>query len=120
MPRHVCATSLGVTYAICATLLGRIFSSLLRKSASAGPEQGANSGGGTETAKVPRRLVRDPVCGMTLRSAEIAFQENYKSKTYSFCSDSCRKKFLADPGKYTAQKANVAGIPKDEASERHD
>ena len=44
--------------------------------------------------------VRDPVCGMTLKPADIGFQENYQGKTYSFCSDSCRKKFLADPGKY--------------------
>jgi YHS domain-containing protein len=64
--------------------------------------------------------VRDPVCGMTMKAAQIAFQENYLGKTYSFCSDSCRKKFLGDPGKYAGQKANVAAIPKDEASERHD
>jgi len=69
--------------------------------------------------------MRDPVCGMTLKPAGIAFQENYQDKTYSFCSDSCRKKFLADPGKYAGAKANVAAIPKEEApkeaaAERHD
>ena len=64
--------------------------------------------------------VRDPVCGMTLKPADIAFQENYQGKTFSFCSDSCRKKFLADPGKYAGQKGNVAAIPKDEAGQRHD
>jgi membrane fusion protein, copper/silver efflux system len=64
--------------------------------------------------------VRDPVCGMTLKPAETAFQENYQGKTYSFCSESCRKKFLADPAKYAGQKANVAAIPKEEAAERHD
>src|SRR4051794_2817014 len=70
---------------------------------------------------------RDPVCGMTLKPAEIAAQENYESKTYSFCSDSCRKKFLADPGKYAGGKTSVAAVPKDEAlgkaapkAERHD
>jgi Cu+-exporting ATPase len=56
--------------------------------------------------------VRDPVCGMTLKPAEIAFQENYQGKTFSFCSDSCRKKFLADPGKYATQST--------EAAQRHD
>ena len=64
--------------------------------------------------------MRDPVCGMTLKTADIAFQENFQGKTYSFCSDSCRKKFLADPAKFAGQKANVAAIPRDEASERHD
>jgi YHS domain-containing protein len=51
--------------------------------------------------------VRDPVCGMSLKPAEIAFQENYQGKTFSFCSDTCRKKFLADPGKY-AQASGAA------------
>jgi YHS domain-containing protein len=72
--------------------------------------------GGTQSAAA----VRDPVCGMTLKPADIAFQENYQGKTFSFCSDSCRKKFLADPGKYAGQKANVAAIPKDEAAQQHD
>jgi membrane fusion protein, copper/silver efflux system len=72
--------------------------------------------GGTDAAAD----VRDPVCGMTLKPADIAFQENYQGKTYSFCSDSCRKKFLADPQKYAGAKADVAAIPKDEAAGRHD
>lgn len=64
--------------------------------------------------------VRDPVCGMDLKPADIAFQENYQGKTFSFCSDSCRKKFLADPGKCAGQKASVAALPKTEAAQRHD
>jgi Cu(I)/Ag(I) efflux system membrane fusion protein len=71
---------------------------------------------GTESAGA----VRDPVCGMTLKPADIAFQENYQGKAFSFCSDSCRKKFLADPGKYVGVKSNVAAIPKKEAGQRHD
>ncbi len=63
---------------------------------------------------------RDPVCGMMLKPADIAFQENFDGKTYSFCSDSCRKKFLSAPAKYAAQKANLAATPPGEASERHD
>jgi YHS domain-containing protein len=64
--------------------------------------------------------VRDPVCGMTLKQADIAFQENYQGRTFSFCSDSCRKKFLADPGKYAGAKAGIAAIPHTEAAERND
>lgn len=66
------------------------------------------------------REARDPVCGMTLQAAEIAFQENYQGKTYSFCSDSCRRKFLANPEKYAGKKADVAAIPNGEAAQRHD
>jgi Cu(I)/Ag(I) efflux system membrane fusion protein len=64
--------------------------------------------------------LRDPVCGMTLKAAEVAFQENYQGKTYNFCSDSCRKKFLADPARYAGVKANVAAMAEDQAGARHD
>jgi Cu(I)/Ag(I) efflux system membrane fusion protein len=77
---------------------------------------GKSTGAGTAAAGD----VGDPVCGMTLKQADIAFQENYQGKTYSFCSDSCRKKFLADPGKYTGAKAGIAAIPHSEAAERND
>jgi membrane fusion protein, copper/silver efflux system len=64
--------------------------------------------------------VRDPVCGMTLKASAVAAQENYQGKTYSFCSDSCRKKFLADPAKYAGKKAEMAAVPSEEAAPRHD
>jgi YHS domain-containing protein len=57
---------------------------------------------------------------MTLKAAEVAFQENYQGKTYNFCSDSCRKKFLADPARYAGVKANVAAMAEDQAGARHD
>jgi len=50
----------------------------------------------------------DPVCQMvvdpaTARSAEV------DGKTYYFCSEGCRTKFVADPGKYlNAQKPDLA------------
>jgi RND family efflux transporter MFP subunit len=64
--------------------------------------------------------VRDPVCGMVLKPADMAFQERYQGRTFSFCSDSCRKKFLADPGKYAGSLAGVAAIDNHEAAQRHD
>ncbi len=44
----------------------------------------------------------DPVCEMvvdpkTARSAEV------RGKTYYFCSEGCRTKFAAEPGKYLAR-----------------
>jgi Cu+-exporting ATPase len=62
----------------------------------------------------------DPVCGMVLKPADIASQENHQGKTYSFCSESCRKKFLAEPGKYAGPHAGMAAIPNHEAAQRHD
>jgi YHS domain-containing protein len=75
---------------------------------------------GKSTGAATAGAVRDPVCGMTLKPAEIAVQENYGGKTYSFCSDSCRKKFLAEPGKYAGAKAGMAALPHGEAAERND
>lgn len=64
--------------------------------------------------------VRDPVCGMALKPSEVAAHENYHGKTYTFCSDSCRRKFLGDPAKYTGKKAELAAIRSGEAAQRHD
>jgi YHS domain-containing protein len=64
--------------------------------------------------------LRDPVCGMTLKPGEVAFKETYQGKTFNFCSDSCRKKFTADPGKYAATKAAIASIVADQAAHKND
>jgi Cu(I)/Ag(I) efflux system membrane fusion protein len=80
-----------------------------KPSAKSASETTAKSRGKAGSAEA-----RDPVCGMTLKPADIAFQENYQGKTFSFCSDTCRKKFLADPGKYAAR--NTHG----EAAQQHD
>jgi YHS domain-containing protein len=84
-----------------ARLLGRIFSSLARNSASVRPEQGANSGGGTETAKVPRRLVRDPVCGMHLDET-LAIPMREGDELLHFCSIACRDAYVVSSKKFAA------------------
>ena len=63
---------------------------------------------------------QDPVCGMPLKPSEVAFKESYKGREYNFCSDTCRKKFLADPERYVAQKAANASTPPDQAAHVHD
>jgi RND family efflux transporter MFP subunit len=64
--------------------------------------------------------VHDPVCGMTLKTNEVKFTESYRGKTFHFCSDSCRKKFLADPGKYAGATVANDGMTKDRAAGSHD
>jgi len=44
--------------------------------------------------------VKDPVCGMEINPAQAAGQRDYDGATYFFCSDSCQKKFDADPAQY--------------------
>jgi Cu(I)/Ag(I) efflux system membrane fusion protein len=64
--------------------------------------------------------VRDPVCGMTLKPGEIAFQVTFRSKKFSLCSDSCRKKFQANPGSYAEGHGSVAALAQDGAAHGHD
>ncbi|MCB2426204.1 MULTISPECIES: heavy metal translocating P-type ATPase [Gammaproteobacteria] len=59
-------------------------------SASCCSGQRAEPSGGTLT---------DPVCGMAVTATSLHKAE-FRGKTYSFCSASCRKKFVANPTDY--------------------
>ena len=39
---------------------------------------------------------KDPICGMTVEETS-AFHAERDGKTFYFCSDHCKKKFLATP-----------------------
>ena len=39
---------------------------------------------------------KDPICGMTVDKAT-ALHEERDGKSFSFCSEGCRQKFLAEP-----------------------
>ena len=65
--------------------------------------------------------VIDPVCGMTVDPAKATARVEREGATVFFCSDHCRKKFEADPGKYlhaaqstakpTAPLVSLGGLP---------
>ncbi len=46
----------------------------------------------------------DPVCGMQISISK--FDATFKGHTYHFCSEGCKKKFQADPSKYTSGTAS--------------
>ena len=48
----------------------------------------------------PAVLVTDPVCGMRIAPDAAAGTAEHHGHRYFFCSDSCRKRFLADPARY--------------------
>jgi Cu+-exporting ATPase len=50
----------------------------------------------------------DLVCGMTV-SKDSPHRANYDGTDYFFCSDGCRKKFVAEPGKYIGKADNHSG-----------
>ena len=49
----------------------------------------------------------DPVCGMQVRTAS-ALSAEHAGRTYYFCNDKCRSKFLADPERYVASSERAA------------
>jgi len=50
----------------------------------------------------------DPVCKMTVKIAGAKITADYKGKTYYFCAEGCKTKFLADPEKYLQKPAEEA------------
>src|SRR5437763_3269121 len=54
----------------------------------------------------------DPVCGMTVDpDAPRGGTHVYAGTAYHFCSEGCRRKFAADPGKYLAGHREAMGAP---------
>ncbi len=45
-------------------------------------------------------MTKDPVCGMAIDGTKAAASTTYQGKTYSFCRDDCKAKFLQDPARY--------------------
>jgi len=42
----------------------------------------------------------DPVCGMTIDPQEAAAEQDYRGRTYYFCSEECHRRFVAEPDEY--------------------
>lgn len=53
----------------------------------------------------PEDLPKDPVCGMAVTGPLFVLHEGSR---YHFCSERCRQKFLAEPGRYTGADAPQA------------
>lgn len=49
-------------------------------------------------------VVVDPVCGMELNRADAAGSAEFEGKTYYFCVEACRQKFLDDPSSFIASR----------------
>ncbi len=45
-------------------------------------------------------MAKDPVCGMDVDPHTAKFRADHAGRTYYFCADRCRTKFIADPLKY--------------------
>jgi P-type Cu+ transporter len=57
-------------------------------------------------AQATTDVLKDPVCGMTV-TEESKYYEEFKGKTYFFCSDKCQSKFHSSPVQYIAKPATT-------------
>lgn len=71
---------------------------------------------GTNTRRTPPEKARDPVCGMTVDTAN-AKSSLYDGRVYYFCSQSCRDKFESSPASYA--KGESGEKPTMEQSHEH-
>ena len=63
--------------------------------------------GGSRVAAAARTELElvDPVCGMEIEAGPGNPRAEYRGKTYFFCSESCRSRFLKNPETYTSRKS---------------
>lgn len=45
-------------------------------------------------------MVKDPVCGMEIRTKDAAATEEHEGRTFYFCSGLCHDRFMGDPHRY--------------------
>ena len=67
----------------------------------------------------PEALLRDPVCGMTVKPDAGKPTTEHDGHLIHFCSDGCRTKFLGDPETYVTAKDPVCGMNVDRADAAH-
>ncbi|AZO04903.1 MULTISPECIES: heavy metal translocating P-type ATPase [unclassified Mesorhizobium] len=70
-------------------------------------------------ASAAEAVIRDPVCGMTVDPAAGKPTAEHGGRTFHFCSERCRTKFVAEPESYLTATDPVCGMSVDRASARH-
>jgi Cu+-exporting ATPase len=58
----------------------------------------------------------DPVCGMTIDPAKTTHHAEHGGRTFHFCSDRCRTRFLAEPDRFLAKAADAVPAAADSAA----
>jgi Cu+-exporting ATPase len=53
-------------------------------------------------------MTRDHVCDMEVDERTAPARYEYQGDTYYFCSEACKKKFVADPESYVSRKESSA------------
>ena len=53
----------------------------------------------------------DPVCGMKIKKSDAKATYEYNGKTYYFCMEGCKEKFVKEPAKYVNADENKVTCP---------
>ncbi|MGZ2487135.1 Cu+-exporting ATPase [Rhizobium pisi] len=69
--------------------------------------------------KAADAATRDPVCGMTVDPQAGKPSLDHAGRTYHFCSEGCRTKFVAAPQDYITAKDPVCGMAVDRSTAKH-
>jgi YHS domain-containing protein len=67
--------------------------------------------GAYAAGQAPADTAKDPVCGMSVKTAGNTLTAEYQGKTYYFCSADCKAAFLKDPAKFAGAKAPGTPVP---------
>ncbi|MCB8838747.1 heavy metal translocating P-type ATPase [Aurantimonas sp. VKM B-3413] len=76
-------------------------------------------GHGKEDDGAKDAVIRDPVCGMTVDPDAGKPTAEHDGRTVHFCSEGCRKKFVAAPEDYLTAKDPVCGMSVERIDARH-
>src|SRR4029077_1778950 len=68
------------------------------------------------SAGVAGKIVRDPVCGMTVDPQAGKRTAEHAGRLFHFCSANCRARFEAEPGRYLIATDPVCGMEVERAS----
>lgn len=60
------------------------------------------------TMNESKSVTKDPICGMTVDEKTTALHAERDGKTFYFCSDHCRAKFMSNPAE-TKPKGKSGG-----------
>lgn len=82
-----------------------IMAEIVQRRRNAGPIDVESLLARVEPGPPPPAEAIDPVCGMTVRIEEAAFQTEHGGQTYYFCCEHCQTTFAAAPEKYLTQPA---------------
>ncbi|TIP39224.1 MAG: heavy metal translocating P-type ATPase, partial [Mesorhizobium sp.] len=80
---------------------------------------GASCCSAKSAATTAEAVIRDSVCGMTVDPAAGKPVAEHGGRTFHFCSEGCRTKFVAEPESYLTATDPVCGMSVDRASARH-